>query len=65
MSASLRTNRIAIKDISSTTIVANNPKARLMYYLNCVSVVLSTDKLDRYTFTFKYEDDHYIFVSMK
>ena len=23
------------------------------------------DKLDRYTFTFKYEDDHYIFVSMK
>ena len=49
MSASLRTNRIAIKDISSTTIVANNPKARLMYYLNCVSVVLNTDKLDRYT----------------
>ena len=49
MSAFLKSNRIAIKDTSVTITVANNPKARLMYYLNCVSIVLRTDKLDKYT----------------
>jgi len=42
-------NTIKVKDITSETIVPGDPKAKLMYYLYCISVVLNTDKLNRYT----------------
>ena len=42
-------NTIKVKDITTEVIVPGNPKAKLMYYLECISVVLNTDKLNRYT----------------
>ena len=36
-------NRLGIKDISSTVTVPNNPRAKLMYYLDCVAVVIQLD----------------------
>ena len=49
MSAHLVSNRVRIIDQSETTTVSFNPKARLMYYLYCVSRVLRTDNLEKYT----------------
>lgn len=36
-------NRVGIKDISTTASVPNNPRAKLMYYLNCVAGVIQLD----------------------
>jgi len=38
--AALISERVGIKDISRTVTVPNNPKAKLMYYLNSVAVVI-------------------------
>ena len=49
MNIDLAEKKVTVKDITTEVIVPGNPKAKLMYYLECISVVLNTDKLNRYT----------------
>ena len=49
MNIDLAETTVTVKDITTKVIVPGDPKAKLMYYLNCISVVLNTDKLNRYT----------------
>ncbi len=49
MNIDLAKKKVTVKDITTEVIVPGNPKAKLMYYLECISVVLNTDKLNRYT----------------
>ena len=49
MNIDLAETTVTVKDITTEVIVPGNPKAKLMYYLECISVVLNTDKLNRYT----------------
>ena len=49
MNIDLAEKTVTVKDITTKVIVPGNPKAKLMYYLECISVVLNTDKLNRYT----------------
>jgi len=35
--------RVGIRDISRSVSVPQNPKAKLMYYLNCVATVIQLD----------------------
>jgi len=49
MNINLAETNVTVKDITTEVIVPGDPKAKLMYYLNCISVVLNTDKLNRYT----------------
>ena len=49
MNIDLAEKEVTVKDITSETFVPGDPKAKLMYYLNCISVVLNTDTLNRYT----------------
>ena len=48
MNLDLAANKLTIEDNTVEVNVPNNTKAQLMYYLNCVSEVLETDKLGRY-----------------
>ena len=48
MAAQLTSKKLTIKDTTVAIIIPNNPKAELMYYLDCVATVLMTDKLQRY-----------------
>ena len=41
-------NTFKVKDITVKVFVPENPKAKLMYYLNCISQVLNTNTLNRY-----------------
>ena len=41
--AALVRERVGIKDITRKVTVPNNPKAKLMYYLDCVAVVIQLD----------------------
>ena len=54
MNLDLATNKFTVKDTTVEVFVPGNPKAQLMYYLNCISEVLMTDKLNRYTNYQKY-----------
>ena len=49
MNIDLAEKKVTVKDITSETIVPGDPKAKLMYYLYCISEVLNTDALNRYT----------------
>ena len=49
MSAHFTSNKLRIRDTSNKVNIPNNPKAKLMYYLNCISCVLRTDKLGKFT----------------
>jgi len=42
-------NTFKVKDITVKVFVPGNPKAKLMYYLSCISKVLNTNTLNRYT----------------
>ena len=48
MAAQLTSKKLTIKDTTVAITIPNNPKAELMYYLDCVATVLMTDKLQRY-----------------
>ena len=48
MNIGLTSKRIAVRDTTREVFIPGNPKAKLMYYLNCISVVLNTNKLSRY-----------------
>ena len=48
MTAQLTSKKLTIKDTSTNATVPDNPKAKLMYYLDCVAIVLRTDRLQRY-----------------
>ena len=54
MNLDLATNKLTVKDTTVEVFIPDNPKAQLMYYLNCISEVLMTDKLSRYTNYQKY-----------
>ena len=41
-------NTFKVKDITVKVFVPGNPKAKLMYYLSCISKVLNTNTLNRY-----------------
>ena len=41
--AAVVSERVGIKNIGKTVRVPNNPKAKLMYYLDCVAVVIQLD----------------------
>ena len=49
MSIGLASKRFTVKDITIRVFIPDNPKAKLMYYLSCISNVLNTNKLNRYT----------------
>ncbi len=57
MSIDFAQNTFKVKDITVKVFVPGNPKAKLMYYLNCISGVLNTNKLNRYT---NYSQYYYI-----
>ena len=44
MAVAFRGREIGVKDTGSTTNVPSDPRARLMYYLNCVAAVLKTNE---------------------
>ena len=44
--AYLDRTQIGIKDISNSVTVPDNPKAKLMYYLECMTTVLQLDGID-------------------
>ena len=48
MNIGLTSKRIAVRDTTREVFIPGNPKAKLMYYLNCISVVLNTNKISRY-----------------
>ena len=48
MSAFLTSRKLSIRDTSVDATVPNNPKARLMYYINCVASVIKAPQLERY-----------------
>ena len=48
METYLTTKKLTIRDTSKETTVANNPKAKLMYYLYCVSCVVKAPQLEKY-----------------
>ena len=54
MSIGLASKRFTVKDTTRQVFIPGNPKAKLMYYLNCISGVLNTNKLNRYTNYSKY-----------
>ena len=57
MSIGLASKRFTVKDTTRQVFIPGNPKAKLMYYLNCISGVLNTNKLNRYT---NYSQYYYI-----
>ena len=48
LSAQLTSNKLTIRDTTISTVVPDDPKAKLIYYIHCICCVLRTDKLDRY-----------------
>ena len=48
MNINFAQNTFKVKDITVKVFVPENPKAKLMYYLNCISQVLNTNTLNRY-----------------
>ena len=40
MNIDLASKKLTVRDITTKTFIPNNPKAKLMYYLNCISEVL-------------------------
>ena len=57
MSIGLASKRFTVKDTTRQVFIPGNPKAKLMYYLNCISGVLNTNKWNRYT---NYSQYYYI-----
>ena len=57
MNIGLASKRFTVKDVTRQVFIPGNPKAKLMYYLNCISGVLNTNKLNRYT---NYSQYYYI-----
>ena len=49
MSASLNYQSLDVRPFGETTTVPNDDLAKLMYYLQCVSVVIRLDGFERYT----------------
>ena len=48
MNIDLASKRFTVKDVTRKVYIPGNPKAKLMYYLSCISEVLNTNKLNRY-----------------
>ena len=49
MELQLASNKLTIRDTTITVTVPDNPKAKLMYYLKCVSSVVIANQLKGYT----------------
>ena len=49
MNIDLASRRFTFRDTSRETFIPENPIAKLMYYLHCVSGVIDTNKLNGYT----------------
>ena len=49
MELQLASNKLTIRDTSKETTVPDNPKAKLMYYLHCVSCVVRANQLEGFT----------------
>ena len=49
MNIGLASKKLIIKDTTREVFIPGNPVAQLMYYLNCVSCVIDTNRLNGYT----------------